>query len=95
MAKWLIPVLLIATGVCVFAGGLMYGVVTVGVPTPDATPAVAAREVRDADAAGLLVTAGLMIGAVGVAALTAVAVAQAARRRAPDAEQNTAADGRS
>ena len=95
MAKWLIPMLLIAAGGCVFAGGLLYGVITVGVPTPDATPAVAAREARDADAAFLLMTAGFMVGAVGVAALVCVAVARLAHRRAPDAEPGDSVDGES
>ena len=92
MAKWLIPALLIATGACLFGGGLVYGVVTVGVPTQDATPEVAAREARDVGRSGVLMAAGLVTGAVGMAMLAVVAVVWAARRRVADAESGTIAD---
>ena len=51
MLKWLVPVLLLAAKSCVFVGGLLYGVFTVGVPTHDTSPAVAALEKRDMNTA--------------------------------------------
>lgn len=69
MAKWCIAVALIAAGGFVSAGGLLYGVFTVGVPTPDATPAVAAQERCDSDRAGVVFLSGLVVSAVGGAGL--------------------------
>lgn len=80
MVKWLVPVLLIAAGVCVSAGGLVYGVVTVGVPGPDVPPAVAARDQRNMDVSFRLVVAGAVVESVGAAGLAGVAVARAGRR---------------
>lgn len=86
MAKWHIPALLIAAGMCMFAAGMVYGVVTVGVPTQDATPALVASEERDANRAGVLMAVGLVAGMVGLAALAVVAIVWAVRRSAQDTE---------
>jgi hypothetical protein len=81
VVKWLIPTLACAAGVSVFAVGLLYGVFTVGVPTPDAPPSVAAREARDVALAGAGMAAGLFLLASGLVGLVLVAIAYLARRR--------------
>lgn len=92
MVKWLIPTVLVVAGVCVFAAGLAYGVVMVGVPTPDAPPPVAAREARDTYVAEILMATGAVVSAVGVASVISIGIIQAIRRHAPDAEPGAAAD---
>ena len=82
--KWLIPIIACAVGGFVFAVGLLYGVFTVGVPTPDAPPSVAAQESRDVALAGAGMAAGLGLLASGLAGLLGVAVTHLARRRRPD-----------
>jgi len=72
--KWLIPVLLIVVGVFIFVGGLVYGVVTVGVPSHDAPPEVAARENRDMYRADVMLVSGLGIGILGLGSLLIVAL---------------------
>lgn len=81
MTKWLIPAAVIAGGGCLFAGGILYGVVTVGVPAPDAPPAVAAQEDRDVNRSGSAMAAGMALSALGGVSLAGVAVRQLAGRR--------------
>lgn len=83
--KWLIPTFACGAGLITFVAGLMYGVITVGVPTPDAPPAVAAREVRDADLGFAVAAAGMLLMAAGTVGLVAVAVVRLVRRRRRDA----------
>jgi len=92
VVKWLNPVVVLVAGGCLSASGLFYGIFTVGVPTPDATPAVAAQERRDTDRAGVAVLAGLGVSAVGGAGLAVLAVMRLAGWREPDAEQSAAAE---
>jgi hypothetical protein len=74
MVKWLIPVAFLLLGGCVFCGGIFYGVFSVGVPSQDATPEVAAREQRDVDRAGLAMLTGFSLSALGGVGLTGVAI---------------------
>lgn len=92
MAKWLILSAVIAGGVCLSAGGLLYGVLAVGVPAPDAPPEVAAQEHRDASRAGTAMAAGLAVSALGGAGLAAAALTRLVGRRTSDAGQGAAAD---
>lgn len=73
--RWRYPLLLIALSAAVFGIGLGYGVVMVGVPTQDPTPAVAAAESRDVRIAGwgMLVGASLFLLALGWLAVVGVA----------------------
>jgi hypothetical protein len=91
VAKWLIAVALTATGMCVCAGGLLYGVFTVGVPTPDATPAVAAQERLDTERAWVAMLSGVGVSAVGGAGLATLIAMRYAGGQAP-AEPGAAAD---
>jgi hypothetical protein len=40
------PLALLVVGILIVCGAIFYGVLLVGVPTPDATPAIAAAEAR-------------------------------------------------
>jgi hypothetical protein len=84
--KWLIPASVITVGICIFVGGLLYGVLTVGVPTPDAPHPVAAQENRDVGRAGIAMAAGLALSALGVVGSAALAITRIARRRSSGAE---------
>ncbi len=81
MVKWLIPSVACAAGVSVFAAGLLYGVFTVGVPTPDASPSVAAQEARDFALSGAAMATGLVLTASGLLGLVSVAIVWWVRRR--------------
>ena len=74
------PVAVIAGGGCLFAGGFLYGVVTVGVPAPDAPPAIAAQEDRDVSRSGSAMAVGLAVSALGAVSLAVVAVRRLAGR---------------
>lgn len=78
MVKWLIPatVIAIVAGGGLFAVGMLYGVLTVGVPTPDAPPAVAARENRDVARSGVVMATGLAVAAIGALGLAIVVIAR-------------------
>ena len=80
MAKWVTSIACVV-GVCLFGAGLLYGVLTVGVPTPDAAPSVAARQARDFHWAMIGMAGGLVILAVGLVLLAIVAIRGLARRR--------------
>jgi hypothetical protein len=84
VTKWLIPSGICAAGFVLFAVALLYGVFTVGVPTPDASPSVAAREARDVALSGAGMLAGLVLVATGTVGLICVAIVRWARRRRPD-----------
>ena len=78
--KWLIPSLMILAGIGLFAGGAIYGVVMVGVRTPDATPAIASQESRDTRISGILMGIGLIVKFVGFVALMGVILIDVLRR---------------
>jgi hypothetical protein len=79
--KWLIPKILLGAGICLFGAGLLYGVFTVGVPTPDATPSVAAQEARDLRIADVIMTAGFAAFVIGLIWIAVSGIAQTFRRR--------------
>ena len=79
--KWLIPIMVLFAGVCVFASGMLYGVITVGVPAPDATPTFAAQERLDSDLAAIAMLAGLGISTIGGAGLAVLVVMRLTGKR--------------
>jgi hypothetical protein len=61
---WIIPTSVMLVGMFLFAASLLYGVITVGVPTPDATLKLSQRETRDLDCAEIMSCFGLAITAI-------------------------------
>ena len=78
--KWLIPKILLGVGIGLFGFSLLFGVFTVGVPTPNATPAVAAQEVRDGDVAGVLIDAGCAAFVFGLIWIAVIVIVRGIRR---------------
>jgi hypothetical protein len=80
--RWRYPLLLFALAVGLFLVGLAYGVVMVGVPTQDPTPAIAAAEARDIRISswGMLVGACLFV--VSVVWLAVITIAKRIGRKA-------------
>ena len=65
--KWILPVLILVLGLLIAAGGLLYGGITVGVPTQDASPAIAAAESRNMAISGWCMISGVILALVGFA----------------------------
>jgi len=79
--RWRYPLILIAFAVCVFVFGLAYGVVTVGVPTQDPTPAIAAAEARNNSISAWGALVGVCLFLVSLAWFAVIAVAKLLRRQ--------------
>jgi hypothetical protein len=80
MAKWITPPLIIALGLGALGMGAFYGVITVGVPTPHASPAVAAQEARDSNLSGIIALCGILLAGLGTIGLVVVAIYSLAQR---------------
>lgn len=64
--RWQFPLILIAVATLVFVSGVGYGVVMVGVPTQDPTPAITAAEARDVSISGWAMLLGACLGVVSL-----------------------------
>ncbi len=80
--RWRYPLILTAVSVGLFVVGLAYGVVMVGVPTQDPTPAIAAAEARDVSISGWGMLLGAFLFLVSVVWLAVIAIVKRARRPA-------------
>jgi hypothetical protein len=74
--RWRYPLISIALAVAVFAAGLAHGLVMVGVPTQDPTPAIATAEARNASISGWGMFAGACLFIMSVVWLAVVAIAR-------------------
>ncbi len=79
--RWRYPLTLIAFAVVVFVSGFAYGVVMVGVPTQDPTPAIAAAEARDVSISGWAMLTGACLALISAVWLGVIAIVKLARRR--------------
>ena len=79
-SHWAIPLLVCILGTVVLCGGFLYGAISVGVPTPNAPPAIAAREARDLWIADVVFLVGLSVLVVGIVLFGWVALVRRAHR---------------
>ncbi len=77
--KW--TIVTVVVGLFVAAGGLLYGVLMVGVPYPDPTPAQAAAEGANLAISSWMMASGSVVLLVGVAGMGALGVARLLRPR--------------
>jgi hypothetical protein len=78
--RWRYPVILFAVSVGFFVAGLAYGVVMVGVPTQDPTPALAAVEAGAASISGWGMGAGACLFLASLAWFAVLWIAKLVRR---------------
>jgi hypothetical protein len=69
----------VVAGGLIFGGGLLYWVFSVGVPTQDPTPEIAAYENRVDRVSGWIMGTGLAVGLTGLRWGGALCLARAAR----------------
>jgi hypothetical protein len=77
--KWMIVTAVV--GLFMAAGGLFYGVLTVGVPYPDPTPAQAVAERSNLAISSWMMAGGTFVLLAGVAGMVCLGVARLLRAR--------------
>ena len=80
--RWRYPFILLALAIGLFVVGLAYGVVMVGVPTQDPTPAIAAAEARDGSISGWGMGVGACFFFASLAWFALIGIAKLVRRPA-------------
>ncbi|HEY7090926.1 MAG TPA: hypothetical protein VH518_22710 [Tepidisphaeraceae bacterium] len=82
--KWRRPLILIGVAFGIFVAGMLYGVITVGVPAPDAPAEVQRAAERDVGISSWVMMGGLGLGVIGVVWLSIIAMSRASSRSRED-----------